>query len=400
MKFPGKVIFGILVTLSILGCRSTKGNGNPIYSNITPLEWSVRMSESIIARHDSLIKSTHSPNKWQYDIAWLAGAIAQLSDKTGNDKYFQYMKTYMDYYINPDGTARYYAREEYNLDRIRPAINLFQLWHKTGDYKYKTALQNHIQQLKTHPRTSEGGFWHKKIYPHQMWLDGLFMASPFMAQYGAEFNEPIWYDEAIHQITLVYQHTLDPKTGLLYHGWDESRQQNWSNRQTGQSPNFWSRAMGWYTMTIVDVLDFIPYNHPGRAEIIDILKKTSDALLKVRDPTSHLWYQVSDAGNRKGNYLEASGSGMFAYSFAKGAINGYLPKSFLKEAEATYQGIISRLINIDNNGLINLEQTCGGAGLGGDRDGSFNYYISEKTTQNDSKGMAAFILTGLMLNNK
>ncbi len=370
---------------------------NTFSTNFSPSEWSIRMAESVMIRHDSLIKSTRSPNKWQYDIAWLAGSIAQLSDETGDDKYFNYMKTYMDYYVNPDGTARYYTLEEYNLDRIRPAVNLFALWHKTGDDKYKTTIQNHIQQLKTHPRTSEGGYWHKKIYPNQMWLDGLFMASPFMAQYGAEFNEPIWFDEAVRQITLVYKHTLDPKTGLLYHGWDESWKQSWSNPETGQSPNFWSRAIGWYMMTIVDVLDFLPEDHPGRPEIIDILNQVSESLLKVRDPESYLWHQVTDAGNREGNYLEASGSGMFAYAFAKGAIKGYLPSKYLDEAKKSYQGIVTRLINIDDNGLVNLEQTCGGAGLGGDRDGSFEYYISERIVQNDSKGMAAFILTGLLL---
>lgn len=376
------------------GSLQLKGTARP---TLSPSDWSQRMAESVMTRHDSLIKSTNSPNKWQYDIAWLAWSVAQLSETTDDDKYFHYLKTYMDYYVNPDGTARFYTLEEYNLDRIRPAVNLFMLWHKTGEAKYKTAIQNHIQQLKTHPRTNEGGYWHKKIYPHQMWLDGLFMASPFMAQYASEFNEPVWFDEAVRQITLVYRHTLDPKTGLLYHAWDESREQSWSNPQTGQSPNFWSRAMGWYMMTLVDVLDFLPNNHPGRPEVIHILNQVSEALLKVRDRESGLWYQVTDASNREGNYLEASGSGMFAYTFAKGALKGYLPSGYFDEAKKTYNGIVDQLINIDDKGLVNLEQTCGGAGLGGDRDGSFEYYISEKITRNDSKGVAAFILTGLLL---
>jgi unsaturated rhamnogalacturonyl hydrolase len=370
---------------------------NPLLADRSSLEWSIRMAESVMIRHDSLVKSTNSPNKWQYDIAWLAGAIGQLSERTGDERYFQYLKTYMDYYVAPDGTARYYRLEEYNLDRIRPAVNLFALWHQTGDDRYKTTLQNHILQLKTHPRTSDGGYWHKQIYPWQMWLDGLFMASPFMAQYGAEFNEPAWFDEVVHQITTVYRHTLDPRTGLLYHGWDESRKQGWSNPETGQSPNFWSRAMGWYTMAMVDVLDFLPADHPGRPEVVAILNRVCEALLKVRDPESCLWYQVTDAGDREGNYLEASGSGMFAYTFAKGAIKGYLPPEYLDQARRTYRGTLARLINVDDKRLVNLEQTCGGAGLGGERDGSFEYYISERIVQNDTKGVAAFILTGLLL---
>jgi len=235
-----------------------------------------------------------------------------------------------------------------------------------------------------------------------MWLDGLFMAAPFMAQYGAEFNEPQWFDEAAHQITLIYRHTLCPKTGLLYHGWDESREQRWSNPQTGQSPHFWSRAIGWYMMAVVDVLDFLPANHPQRSSVIDILNNVSEALLKVRDPESYLWYQVTDAGNREGNYLEASGSGMFAYVFAKGALKGYLPPRFFDEAKKTHQGMIDKLITISDRGLVNLEQTCGGAGLGGNpyRDGSYNYYINERTRRNDPKGVAAFIMTGIFLTQK
>jgi unsaturated rhamnogalacturonyl hydrolase len=235
-----------------------------------------------------------------------------------------------------------------------------------------------------------------------MWLDGLFMALPFAAQYGAEFDEPKWFDEAVHQITLIYGHTLDPKTGLLYHAWDESREQRWSNPETGQSPHFWSRAIGWYMMAVVDVLEFLPVEHPGRPAVVDILNRVSEALLKVRHPESFLWYQVTDLGDREGNYLEASGSGMFAYTFAKGALSGNLPPVYLDEAKKTYQGIITHLINVDDNGLVNLEQTCAGAGLGGNpyRDGSFEYYISEHIRQNDCKGVAAFISTGFLLNNQ
>ncbi len=399
MKLFGITICIAATIFAATGCKNTPQQNTKTEEAVDPLLWSVRMADAEMTRHDSLIKSTATPDKWQYDIALLAGSIGKLSDETGDEKYFRYMKTYMDYYINPNGTARFYNPEEYNLDRIRPAVNLFTLWHKTDDNKYKVAIQNHIQQLKTQPRTKEGGFWHKKIYPHQMWLDGIFMASPFMAQYAAEFNEPEWFDEAALQIALIYRHTLDPKTGLLYHAWDESREQRWSNPETGQSPNYWSRAIGWYVMAIVDVLDFLPADHPGRQPIIDILNNVSGALLKVRDPKTALWYQVTDAGDREGNYLEASGSGMFAYAFAKGAQKGWLPQSYLDEAKKTYQGIVARLINKTDDGSINLEKTCGGCGLGGNpyRDGSYNYYVTEKIVQNDTKGMAPFILTGILL---
>jgi beta-galactosidase len=360
------------------------------------------VADSEIARHDTLIRATSTPNKWAYDLGFLAYAINALTDVTGDEKYFNYVKTYMDYYINPDGTPRYYKREEYSLERLCPGLNLFSLWHKTGDEKYKICIRNLIEQLKTHPRTSDSCYWHKKIYPYQMWLDGIYVTSPFMVQYAAEFNEPIWFDEAARQITRCYQHTLDKKTGLLFHAWDESREQKWSDPQTGQSPHFWSRAIGWYMMALVDVLEFLPENHSERQHILTILNDEAAALLRVRDNKTALWYQVPDLPNREGNYLEESGSAMFAYSFAKGAKKGYLPASYLDEAKKTYQGIVDNMINTDEKGLVNIEQICAGAGLGGNpyRNGSFEYYVTEKIKQNDAKGVAPFILLCIELTNE
>ncbi|MDR1672373.1 MAG: glycoside hydrolase family 88 protein [Bacteroidales bacterium] len=390
----------LLLPLIMISCGNVRKNR--LGEEHSPLQWAVAMADSEMGRYDTLTKSTSTPNKWQYDIAFLAGAIGALTDVTGDEKYFAYLKTYMDYYVDPYGVARFYSMEEYNLDRIRPAVNLFALWHKTGDNRYRTAIQNHIRQMETHPRTSDSGYWHKKIYPYQMWLDGIFMASPFMAQYGAEFNDPTWTDEAARQIILCYRHTLDEKTGLLYHAWDESREQKWSNPQTGQSPHFWSRAIGWYMMAIVDVLDFLPEDHPERQQVIAILNNVAGALLNVRDDETKLWYQITDMGGREGNYLEASGSAMFACTFAKGAKKGYLPDTYLAEAEKTYHGILTHLINITADGTVNLEKTCGGAGLGGNpyRDGSFEYYATEKIRQNDPKGMAPFILLCIWLNQQ
>lgn len=230
-----------------------------------------------------------------------------------------------------------------------------------------------------------------------MWLDGLFMAEPFYAWYSAMTNEPKWFDDIMNQFVFVYKHTRDPKTGLLYHGWDESKQQRWANPGTGCSPNFWGRAIGWYAMALVDVLDILPKNHPRRHELLSILNDVSATLLKYQDKKTHLWYQVLDQGGRAGNYLEASASSMFAYAFARGVNQNYLEKKYSKVARETFQGIIENLVSVDPNGFVDLLHTCQGAGLGGKpyRDGSYEYYISERQRTNDMKGYGPFLLAAI-----
>ena len=181
------------------------------------------------------------------------------------------------------------------------------------------AFDNFIDQLQSHPKTKSGGYWHKKIYPWQMWLDGIFMGSTFMVQYAKEFNAPEWFDVAATQTKMIYEKTLDQASGLLMHAWDESRQQKWCDPETGKSHYPWSRATGWYIMAIVDILEYLPEDHPDRDDLITILQKTCEALLKVQDQKTGLWFQVLNQGGREGNYIEGSGSAMFTYVFARGA---------------------------------------------------------------------------------
>ncbi|HRX11022.1 MAG TPA: glycoside hydrolase family 88 protein [Draconibacterium sp.] len=288
----------------------------------------------------------------------------------------------------------------YNIDNIRPGNNMLELFERSKDEKYKIAAETLVSQMETHPRTNSGGFWHKKIYPYQMWLDGLYMASPFLARYARDFNQPKWFDEVIFQLQEVYKNTLDAKTGLVYHAWDESREQRWCNPETGQSKHFWSRATGWYMMAMIDVLDYLPEDHPGRQSIIEILNKLSEALLKVRDEKTGLWYQVLDRGGDEGNYLEASGTAMFIYTFAKGAKMGYLDKRYLEIAEKAFDSMVENMVKTGDDGLPVLTNTCGACGLGGDpyRDADYNYYITEKQIDNDQKGVAPFILAAIELN--
>jgi unsaturated rhamnogalacturonyl hydrolase len=362
-------------------------------------KWSVRMANTVLASsHDSLIHYVAGSPKWAYDVAFLGMAIDRLGNV--NPKYSKYLDDWVKYFIHPDGSVTDYKMNEYNLDRIFPGRDMITVYLRNPDPKYKIALGNFIEQLKTHPKTNSGGYWHKNIYPNQMWLDGIFMASTYMAEYAKVFNDPQWFDVATNQTKMIYGKTLDPSTGLLMHAWDESKTQKWCDPVTGQSHYPWSRAMGWYTMAILDILDYLPENHPDRKELIKILQSTCDALLKVRDPKSGIWYQVLNQGGRQGNYLEGSGSAMYTYVFAKGARLGYLDKKYRKIANSAFDGILKELITVDNNGLVTMHNICGGCGLGGNpyRDGSYEYYINEKRFDNDTKGVAPFILAAIELN--
>ena len=257
-------------------------------------------------------------------------------------------------------------------------------------------------QFAEQPRTSEGGFWHKQRYPNQMWLDGLFMGAPFYAQYGKVFAEGEAFDDVANQILLMDKHTYDPKTGLYYHGWDEKRQQSWANKETGISPSFWGRAEGWYAMAIVDCLDYIPPTQKDVETINEILRRVADGIVRWQDPQTGLWWQVLDQGGREGNYREATASCMFVYALAKGINRGYLSREkYLPAVKKGYAGIVRDLLRTGEDGRLNLVQCCSVAGLGftsskgRPRDGTFEYYISEPIVDNDLKGIPAFILAGI-----
>lgn len=339
------------------------------------------------------------PFRWHYENGLIHKAIEQVWPRTGDAKYYDTIKRDIDSLVSDDGRIKTYSVEEYNLDQINPGRSLFMLYRQTGDAKYKKAAHLLRGQLRRQPRTSEGGFWHKKIYPYQMWLDGIYMASPFLAEFGQTFSEPTAFDDVAQQIMLIEQHTRDPKTGLLYHGWDESKQQRWANPETGCSPHFWARAMGWYAMAIVDALDYLPQDHPKRQGILAIFERMAAALVNAQDKSTGLWYQVLDQGNRPGNYLEASGSCMFIYSIAKAIRQGYLARCYLDVAGRGYQGVLDNFVREDEQGLVNLEKICGGAGLGGTpyRDGLYEYYVTEKIVTNDYKGVGPFILASVEL---
>lgn len=330
--------------------------------------------------------------RWSYDQSVVLKGIHGLWLATGDVTYFNYIQRMMDFYVNDKGVIRTYEAEDYNIDNIASGRLLLLLYNVTGREKYLMAVRTLRNQLKTHPRTKEGGFWHKKIYPHQMWLDGLYMGQPFYTEYSATFGEDN-YNDIAHQFIVMEKRSRDNKTGLLYHGYDESREQQWANKITGLSPHIWGRAMGWYGSALVDVLEVFPKDHPKRDSLTGILKRLATAIAKYQDKSTGLWYDIIDLPKKEKNYVEASASSQFVYTLLKGARLGVLSQSFVPVAKKGYDGILKTFVKVEN-GQTNLHGTVSVSGLGGKpyRDGSFEYYMSEKVVVNDLKGVGAYIM--------
>lgn len=344
---------------------------------------------------DSIYTNNPKGPKWTYDMGVVLEGAAVVWRNTGNGDYFKYIQTSMDAYVDKAGNIKNYKQEDYNIDNVKNGRSLLLLYKVTGQQKYLTAATQLYNQLEKQPRTKQGGFWHKKVYPNQMWLDGLYMGEPFYAEYAALMKRDDAFTDIANQFIYMEQNALDKKTGLLYHGWDESKAEKWADKTTGTSPNFWGRAMGWYIMALVDVLDNFPANHPKRPELLAILKRTANAIVKYQDAKTGVWYDVMDMPDRKGNYLESSASSMFVYGLTKAIRQGNLPQSYFSAAEKGYKGLQKEFVAAVGNERINLNGTVAVSGLGGKnpyRDGSFEYYISEKVITNDPKGVGAFIL--------
>lgn len=353
-----------------------------------------------ITAMDSLYKDARFTNKekgpqWTYDMGVVLEGMVDVWRNTGDKTYFDYVQGWMDQFVTEDGDIRNYRPEEYNIDHVKNGRSLLFLYKVTGKPKYLKASEKVYNQLLTHPRTKEGGFWHKKVYPYQMWLDGLYMAQPFYTEYADLMGIDSIYDDVVNQFTYMENHARDEKTGLLYHGWDESRNERWANPETGLSKHFWARGMGWYAMALVDVLDYFPTEHPGREKLVQILHRTLTAVAKYQDPKTSVWYDIVDLGTREGNYVEASASSMLVYAMAKAVRKGYIPKTdFQKHIDKGYAGLVKQFITPGGPDRVNINHVVTVSGLGGSknyRDGSFEYYMSEPVKPNDPKGVGPFI---------
>ena len=394
---------------------------------------SIRQSSASVWMATSEIKRIPNPARpeagarvrWSYDRGLSLESILDTWAVYGGDDLHDYLKMYVDTMIAPDGTIARYSLLDYNIDNVRSGHFIVKYQEHFPSDGVKAAILTMLRQLDEQPRSvADSVYWHKAIYAYQVWLDGIFMGLPFRA-YAAPLyrsqvqTDSIWTDAA-HQVERTYARTLDPKTGLCRHAYDETRMMFWADKVSGQSQHCWSRAQGWYMMALVELLDAIPASHPSHARIKALLQKIVDPTLDFRDKRSGVWHQVMDCPDRDGNYLESSSTAMFAYSLLKAADKGYLPKKYAKIGRKVYDSLVKNFIVIEPDGSISITDGCTVAGLGPGispeiekalrlvkstakakenrrRDGSFEYYISEKVKDNDFKAFGPFIWASLVL---
>ena len=359
--------------------------------------------------------------RWSYVMGIELEAMLDTYLKYGGDDIRKYCQLYTDTMINTKGEIRTYKLEDYNLDQIRTGHFVARMYEKYPEAKNLAAMKTLMKQLDKQPRTKEGVYWHKAIYAYQVWLDGIFMGLPYRCLTARMLLKPKKaqriYDDAVNQISKTYERTLDPKTGLNRHAWDETHEMFWADKETGLSQHCWGRAQGWYTMALIELLDAMPEDYERRGEVIELLRKDLDAVIKWQDKETGLWYQVMDQPGRKGNYLESTCSSMFAYVLMKATNKGYLGEKYLLAGKKAYQGILKNFIRVNADKTISLTNCCAVAGLGPGmseavkkaapnvkenkrRDGSYDYYLSEPVRDNDAKGVGPFIWASLEYEKK
>ena len=329
---------------------------------------------------------------WNYIDGCMIKALLEMYSITRKQEYFDFADAFIDYRVHDDGTIDGYDVSELNIDNVNAGKTLFELYDLTGKEKYRKAIDLIYSQIKLMPRTAEGSFWHKNIYPNQVWLDGLYMCQPFYMEYETRFNDKKNYDDIFLQFKNVIKNMKDPVTGLYKHAYDHSREMFWCDTVTGLSQNFWLRALGWYSMALLDTID-----KADECDDTELLKTTfrelMDAMLKYQDE-SGMWYQVVNYGKLEPNYLETSGSSIMAYALLKGVRLGFLPENYRVYGIKAFNGVCDKYLSSDENGEMHLGGICLVAGLGGKqmRSGTFDYYMSEPIVKDDAKGVGPFLL--------
>ncbi len=333
------------------------------------------------------------PADWNYIDGCMMTALLAMTEITGDPRYGAFAESFIDAFVEEDGTVRTFNGDKHSLDDINEGRVLFDLYAGTGKEKYKKAAEFLHSHLMRQPRTFEGSFWHKQIYPEQVWLDGIYMAQPFAALYQKHFGGGD-YSDILRQVETVRLRMRDERTGLYYHGYDASRRAFWCDPETGCSQSFWLRSIGWFAVALADLAGILP--HGGdRGRLLGVFRDLMDAAARFADTDTGMYWQVVDQGGREGNYLESSGSSMLAYAMLKGARLGVLESSFRELGRKTFEGIVEKYLRI-TDGALNLGGICLVAGLGPEnnrrRDGTYAYYISEPIVENDAKGVAPFLL--------
>ncbi len=364
------------------------------------LKWSKLLAESEVKRIGKELEfgefdsARERDANWEYTTGMAAQSVYQVGKVLGDKALMQWGKSVVDSYITDDGEIETYDVDIYNIDSINSGKMLIELFKDTGEKRYFLAAKRLREQLRYHPRLELGAFWHKQRYPYQLWLDGVYMGMPFLAEYTMLFEDGSALGEVIEEFRVVREHLRDAETGLYFHALDEKKIQVWADPATGLSHYFWARGMGWLAMAIVDTLDFIPKSHNReRQELIAMAKELADSLIRVQD-NNGVWHQIIDKAGKVGNYPEASSSSMFTYFFVKGVVKGVLPEHYRMVAEKSYDALIREFVLVDVDSNILLTQNCMVGGLGFGRDGSYEYYMSEPVVDNDPKGIAPFLMIG------
>lgn len=387
------IILSILL-LTIVSCKETE----------TPISIATSLVKAEMQRTPNSVNLDFLDiPKWNYAAGVELLGIEQLAKAISDSQMMAYTYSFADSFVMADGTIRGYKAEEYNIDRVNSGKLLIELYKSTNEERFLKAASALRSQMYTHPRTLEGGWWHKKVYEHQMWLDGLYMGAPFVAQYDALCAaDTADFADIVKQFLIVGRHTFDPSTKLYRHAWDETHSQFWADTITGQSQHAWGRANGWYFMAMADVLPLIPPTTIGRDTLLTRFADLAEALLSVRDSATGMWFQVLDSPYKKGNYVESSCSAMFIYGMLKGVANGLLNIEYEKIAQEAYWQFVDNFVDVDENGLTCVKQCCAVAGLGGKeiRDGSYDYYINEKIRCNDPKTIGPFVMASVLMNKK
>ncbi|MES1243721.1 MAG: glycoside hydrolase family 88 protein [Acidobacteriota bacterium] len=371
--------------------------------DLSPIQISTRLAESeMVRRGDSLSHGgwdaqASRPSSWNYTTGLLMQAMDDLSTAAGDPRFAGFAKRTIDSYLAGDGTILGFDAAEYNIDNINSGKMLQRLQARDPDPRYRAAIAALAAQLAKHPRTSEGAFWHKQRYPHQLWLDGVYMGMPFLAGVGVMEGDDRKVEEAVREFKIARSHLRDPRSGLYYHAWDEAKTQSWADPATGRSRFVWGRGLGWYAMALVDILDVIPPEKSGlRAPLLAMIPELAESLVRHQDATG-VWYQIMDMPDKPGNYREASASAMFTYFLAKAINKGYLPASFEPAARKAYAGLVDEFVSVHADGSLHLTNNCETGGLGYGRDGSYRYYMSERVVDNDPKGLGPAILAGIQV---
>jgi len=372
-------------------------------SMLDPLEVSTLLASSEIRRRGESLSYggwdtvRAAPSSWSYTTGLMMQAMDDMSIATGDPAYADYARRTMDSYLGENGQIHTYEPEKFNIDHINSGKMLQRLYAYHGDDKYRLAIETLSAQLTDHPRTSEGAFWHKLRYPHQLWLDGVYMGMPFLAGVGVMEGDDNKLEEAAGEFIIARAHLRDTETGLYYHAWDEAKEQEWADPETGRSHYVWARGLGWYAMALVDILDVIPLDKTElREPLLEIIPELADSLIKTQD-ASGTWFQIMDLPGEPGNYRESSGSAMFTYFLAKAINKGYLPETYAAAAKNAYAGLANEFISVYADGSYHLTNLCEVGGLGYGRDGSYRYYMSERVVTDDPKGLGPAIMAGVQV---